>query len=346
MLVVNDRWLEDNGEMVIINVYASCLFSEKAQLWDTIQLVIAQNVDVRICVLGDFNSIIEEGERCGRGEVIDRRDIRSFDYFISSSGLVDLQLWGRKFTWYKSDGSCKSKLDRIMIYIRPLPLILRNLVTDWGPKPFKFFNGWIKHPEFRDFCCSKWESYNVNGWKSYSLKEKLRMLKQDLKGWSREAFGSLHFKMESQRETIERLDRFDEVFGLEEEEVIKRNKIGAELKRNMIWNEKNLFQKAKSKWLKEGDVNSKFFHRWINKRIKVNGIEGLFVNDTWVESKVGIRHAIFNHFSSHFCSSRTPRVALSDDLCLKKLDHEILEGVYFEHGRKNQKSIVGRVPAA
>ncbi|KAL8530707.1 hypothetical protein ACS0TY_007661 [Phlomoides rotata] len=62
LLVVNGRWLEDNGGMVIINVYAPCLFFEKEQLWDTIKMVIAQNDDARICVVGDFNSIREKGE--------------------------------------------------------------------------------------------------------------------------------------------------------------------------------------------------------------------------------------------------------------------------------------------
>ncbi|KAL8547830.1 hypothetical protein ACS0TY_007239 [Phlomoides rotata] len=116
------------------------------------------------------------------------------------------------------------------------PLIMRNSIVEWGPKPFKFFNGWIMHPDSKEFCRTKWENYRVIGWKSYSLKEKLKMLKKDLKVWSREMFGSLQHKMESQREAIERLDRFDEVFGLEEEEVIERNKVGVELKRNMIWN--------------------------------------------------------------------------------------------------------------
>ncbi|KAL8468699.1 hypothetical protein ACS0TY_031769 [Phlomoides rotata] len=171
LLVVNGRWLEDNVEMVIINVYAPCLFSEKAQLWDLINLVLEQNPEAKICAAGDYNSIRDVEERNGRGGGIDQRDIRLFDEFISASGLVDLKLWGRKYTWYKPDGSCKSKLDRIMVnedwlVWRPdlklkslgrsisdhCPLILRNSVTDWGPKLFKFFNGWAKHPDFKEFC--------------------------------------------------------------------------------------------------------------------------------------------------------------------------------------------------
>ncbi|KAL8501606.1 hypothetical protein ACS0TY_020933 [Phlomoides rotata] len=305
--------------MVVINVYAPCDFADKALLWDMINLVITQNMAAKICVVGDFNSIRAEGERCGRGGVIDRRDIRLFDDFISTGGLVDLQLWGRKYTWYKPDGSCKNKLDQIMVNeewvewkpdlkLKSLgrsifdhcPLFLGQTITDWGPKPFKFFNGWVQHPDFKGFCKTKWELYSVAGWKSFSLKERLKLLKKDLKGWSREVFGGIQHKIENQRGDIECWDRVDDVFGLEEEEVIERNKIEAELKRNMIWNDKFLFQKARSKWLNEGDVNSKFFHRWINKRIKTNGIEGLFVNEEWVESKEGVRSAIFSHFRSHY----------------------------------------------
>ncbi|KAL8480950.1 hypothetical protein ACS0TY_027463 [Phlomoides rotata] len=298
LLVVNGRWSGDNVQMVILNVYATGGYTDKAQLWDMIRLVIEQNADTKSCVVGDFNSIREEGERCGRGGVIDRRDIKLFDDFISLSGLIDLQLGGQKYLWYKPDGSCKSRLDRVLVneewVIWKLELKLKSLgrsvsdhcplflscsITNWGPKPFKFFNSWVKHPEFSEFCLAKWKSYSVTGWKSYALMEKLKLLKRDLKVWSRETFGAIQQKMENQRDDIDRLDIYDEVFGLEDEEIIERNRIGAELKRNMIWNNKFLFQKARSKWFKEGDMNSSFFHRWINKRIKINGIEGLF--DIW-----------------------------------------------------------------
>ncbi|KAL8547927.1 hypothetical protein ACS0TY_007290 [Phlomoides rotata] len=255
MLVVNGRWREDGGKMVIINVYAPCVISKKERLWDTIKLVIEQNKEARICVVGDFNSIRANDERIGRGEEIIRRDIRVFDDFIVTSGMIDLPLLGQKFTWYKPDGTCKSKLDQIL-----------NSIIDWGPKPFKYFNGWATHPGFKELCEQKWKSYTVEGWKSYTLKEKLKLLKSDLKTWSHETFGEMKKKMEDQKAIIDKLDRFDEVFGLEEEEIIERNRVEAELKRNLIWNESFIHQKTKIKWLKEGDMNSSFFHGWINRR--------------------------------------------------------------------------------
>ncbi|KAL8515851.1 hypothetical protein ACS0TY_014523 [Phlomoides rotata] len=29
------------------------------------------------------------------------------------------------------------------------PIYLQNSLRDWGPKPFKFFNVWLSHPEFK-----------------------------------------------------------------------------------------------------------------------------------------------------------------------------------------------------
>jgi len=38
-----------------------------------------------------------------------------FNNFIERSELLDIPMIGRKFTWYKSDGSVKSRIDRVMI---------------------------------------------------------------------------------------------------------------------------------------------------------------------------------------------------------------------------------------
>ncbi|KAL8535903.1 hypothetical protein ACS0TY_011522 [Phlomoides rotata] len=59
MLVVNGYWNEDNAKMMIINVYAPCNVGEKGLLWDAINTILAQNEEVRTCVVGDFNSIKE-----------------------------------------------------------------------------------------------------------------------------------------------------------------------------------------------------------------------------------------------------------------------------------------------
>ncbi|KAL8478208.1 hypothetical protein ACS0TY_030195 [Phlomoides rotata] len=75
MLAVNGFWVEDGMKVMIINVYAPCKLSAKAQLWDAILIVLEQNQDIRICVVGDFNSIREESERIGRSSTASRNTI-------------------------------------------------------------------------------------------------------------------------------------------------------------------------------------------------------------------------------------------------------------------------------
>ena len=67
-------------------------------------------------------------------------------------------------------------------------MVLKSKVTDWGPKPFRFLDIWQEDKEFGSFVKSKWESYLVQGDKFQVLKEKLKMLKSDLKGWNIEVW--------------------------------------------------------------------------------------------------------------------------------------------------------------
>ncbi|KAL8508515.1 hypothetical protein ACS0TY_018949 [Phlomoides rotata] len=173
-------------------------------------------------------------------------------------------------------------------------LSMENACKDWGPRPFRFINAWVKHPNFKEFFESKWYSYQVNGWAVYRLKEKLKSLRSDLEVWNKE------------RE-IELWDRIDDTLGLDENEVTSRNRCLAELLRYAHWKDNFLFQKAKVKWLLEGDVNSGFFHGWINKCKKVNEIDGLYFEGVWTESVEGVKNEVQTHFLKHFKSPKLPR---------------------------------------
>lgn len=167
---VNGVWGRVRINCCLINIYAPCLLSNKIDLWDRVQQVISQNMPKCLCIAGDFNSIRRESERAGRRSESVRRDVEVFDEFIHNSGLIDLPLHGRIFTWYRPDGSCKSRLDRAMINNRWLsqspnssqlglprslsdhcPILLEEKSRDWGPKPFRWINAWINHPGFIEF---------------------------------------------------------------------------------------------------------------------------------------------------------------------------------------------------
>ncbi|KAL8544459.1 hypothetical protein ACS0TY_004856 [Phlomoides rotata] len=339
MLVINGFFPADGKRVVLINVYAPCSYAEKKGVWDTIRLVMDQYSEACICVVGDFNAIRSPEERVGRGEVGDVRDMAYFDEFISISNLVDMPLSGRTFTCYRPDGTCKSKLDRILVnsewIARWLNQILKGLSRtlsdhcpiymaserkDWGPRPFRFINAWVKHPNFKEFFEAKWSSYQVNGWAVFRLKEKLKLLRNDLKVWNKEVFGELDKNIREKQGEIDLWDRVDDALGLEKYEVIARNKCSAELLRFTHWKENFLFRKSKTKWLLEGDVNSGYFHGWINKRRKVNEINGLFFDEVWTDSVEGVKNGVRNHFLKQFKSPLVPRLSLPRSLFVRRLD--------------------------
>ncbi|KAL8462439.1 hypothetical protein ACS0TY_033457 [Phlomoides rotata] len=301
-VIVNGFWKEDGTRCCVVNVYAPCQVTAKMEFWDRILSIIDQEADSRICILGDFNSIRNDSKREGRRAGSCRRDVMAFDSFIRDSGLVDLPLRGRTFTWYRPDGTCKSRLDRILInnkwvekwpdsYQKGLrrsisdhcPIILENKGKFWGPKPFRVVNAWFTHPDFRSFVENKWNEYRIEGWGGFILKEKFKKLKEDLKEWNRSIFGNMEEKIEKHREEIWKLDALDDTLGLEEHEIIQRNHESALILSELQRKDSLLLQRARCNWLKNGDTNSRFFHCYINRRRKRNEILGLKVNNIWTE---------------------------------------------------------------
>lgn len=110
--MVNGVFVEDGKRCTIINVYAPNLASLRYVLWDQLSILASQRKEDYLCIIGDFNAICSYHERNGRGSSWNRTDIANFDDFIVRNNLVDLNLNGRTYTWYRRDGSCKSRLDR------------------------------------------------------------------------------------------------------------------------------------------------------------------------------------------------------------------------------------------
>ncbi|KAK7276838.1 hypothetical protein RIF29_17984 [Crotalaria pallida] len=114
--------------------------------------------------------------------------------------------------------------------------------------------------DFRPFIESKWSSFSFRGWGAYVIKEKLKALKSELKSWSHSTFGSLDSKIEESLVGINSIDLLSEGRDLTTSEVDQRRKLLAEFWSNSGYKESLLAQKAKDRWLKEGDANSAYFH--------------------------------------------------------------------------------------
>lgn len=218
-------WGAEQAQVIMVNVYAPCDLRGKRQMWDEIlnqMEVIGGN---RWCIMGDFNSIKSPGERKGVDGYDRAGEMESFGNFISEASLIDLPLIGRKYTWYKPDGTAMSRLDRFSISEDWLntwdslsqwglkrtvsdhcAVVLKEKEVNWGQKPFCMLRCWEDMAGYEEFVKQTWRNTEVGGWKGYVLKEKLKRLKASLKEWHKSHMGNLDAQISKAKEELNRWD--------------------------------------------------------------------------------------------------------------------------------------------
>ncbi|GJT06997.1 RNA-directed DNA polymerase, eukaryota, partial [Tanacetum coccineum] len=151
--------------------------------------------------MGDFNEVRSIDERLG--SVFNHSSARSFNHFISSSGLVDVKLEGYSFTWSHPSATKMSKLDRFLVsegiislfpsltsicLDRHLsdhrPILLCGINSNYGPILFRFYHSWFKWDGFDDMVEHTWNSFSHSDNNSLiRFKKKLQDLKIIIRRW-------------------------------------------------------------------------------------------------------------------------------------------------------------------
>ncbi|KAL8557465.1 hypothetical protein ACS0TY_004769 [Phlomoides rotata] len=114
-LALKGQWKDDDVFINLVNIYAPNETKAKLELWNEVQGWITSRSQELWCVCGDFNTILHQSERRGRGRFVRHTGTDQFRKFIEESELVDLSLLKRKFTWYKDNGESCSKINRFLI---------------------------------------------------------------------------------------------------------------------------------------------------------------------------------------------------------------------------------------
>ncbi|RVW29047.1 hypothetical protein CK203_088908 [Vitis vinifera] len=148
-------------------------------------------------------------------------NMRCFDEFIRESGLLDPPLRNAAFTSFQ-EALPRWTSDHSPICLETNPL-------KWGPTPFRFENMWLLHPEFKEKFRDWWQECTVEGWEVTSRIDLIDLIEQER---------NLNLDLVSER-TLRRKELEDLL-----------------LKEEVQWK-----QKSRVKRIKEGDCNSKFFHR-------------------------------------------------------------------------------------
>ena len=199
------------------------------------------------------------------------------------------------------------------------PIIMKSKRIDWGPKPFKVFDAWLNNKEYQKVVRDCWAANQLFGWGGFVLKNKLKILKARLKLWSKENAADMCNKMKKIQQELNDLENsMPSQPSVQQVQLLK--KLQAEL-----WEKANLYestfrQKYRSRWIKEGDSNTNYFHKLINHSRRRNNLRGLTIDNSWVEDPNLIKAEILQHFQRRFHESQLHRPNL-DGVSFNVLTH-------------------------
>lgn len=252
--------------LYIVNVYSGCSIRRKRALWSNI-IAKKNRLNPRSWILGGgFNTVTSRLEKKGRCVRYSEAESQDFMYFLDEMRVVEPISLGKRFSWNQPNGPAASRIDRIIlskdlverwniraqwIGLRDIsnhcPIWLISSEKNWGPKPFKFINGWLDHVERKQFMEGKWKECKVEGWMTHIVKEKLKYLKEKLRVWNKEVYDYLDLNIENIAKEINRL----------EEEIVDEADWNEDVWKGLnavFWHtlkhkESLLAQKEKTKWV-------------------------------------------------------------------------------------------------
>ncbi|RVW91507.1 hypothetical protein CK203_046178 [Vitis vinifera] len=161
-----------------------------------------------------------------------------------------------------------------------------------GSFPFRFENMWLEEGGFKDKLKTWWGSLKFTGSASYILDAKLRALKNILKIWNKEEFGIVEDKKGEALKQVEYWDEKEKYDVLNMEDCEARNGAREAYKSWVIKEEIFWRQKSRELWLKEGDNNTRFFHRMVNAHCRRNWLSKLKVNGCWHSEENNLRNSV------------------------------------------------------
>nr|GEW14517.1 hypothetical protein [Tanacetum cinerariifolium] len=241
-------------------VYAPHDMRDKRMLWDYLAHVI-NKWDGEVVTMGDFNEVRYKSDRFGLVFNVQGADV--FNSFIANAGLEEVPLGGSSFMWCHKSATKMSKLDRF--------LISKNLLIT----------------------CPNISATTLDRYLSDHRPILLRETQSDYGNNTKRAIKKYKEELEALDAAIDKGNGSDEIVNKKMEVINSMHHIDKIQAMDMA-------QKAKIKWSIEGDENSRFFHRVLNKKRSQLNIRGIMVDGVWTEKPSTVKHEFLQHFRRRF----------------------------------------------
>ena len=131
-----------------------------------------------------------------------------------------------------------------------------------------------------------WNGYHFVGPPSYALACKLKALKGNLKHWNKHVFGDVAFRKKSLLTKLLDIDMREEMQVLTQEDRSRRLVVKSDIDFLASLEEISSRQKSKALFIKEGDNNTRFFHRIAYSHRRSNQIKGVEVDGVLFEDEL------------------------------------------------------------
>ncbi|XP_076911852.1 uncharacterized protein LOC143569957 [Bidens hawaiensis] len=147
-----------------------------------------------------------------------------------------------------------------------LILILKD--TNFGHRPFRFFNSWLERQDFEGVVRSACENWSWVGPADVGLMKKFKVLRSEIKKWWDMTKVKEGENEQLWKTKLEKLEIEAESKDLNEEEDWVRWECLKELTELANRKTRDLKQSSRTRWALHGDENSAFFHGFIKQQEK------------------------------------------------------------------------------
>ena len=154
---------------------------------------------------------------------------------------------------------------------------------------------------------------------SYVLACKFKALKKNLKCWNKHVFGDVHFRKKCLLSELLDLDMREGRQALTMADKARKEEIKVEIESLASLEEISWRQKSRALFLKEGDNNTRFFHRLANSHRRANTMRGVEVDGILYEAESDIQEQVVGFYKSLYQEPEDWRPTI-DGLDFARLD--------------------------